>query len=174
MYPLSSSRGSETEDGAMEVDSGIRNGPTVSDEEEYESEEDVNHRYQRRPGGSAVFIPSKPSPIFALPPFSVLSPPHRDRDDLLEQMRQEIAMLRRTSAEAVSTSIRLSEQLANANLEVSRSREAVRDLEDMLQDEASKRKEAEKLRGVEMERRRAAEDVLSGTLRSPTRVRAAT
>ncbi|KAF9486568.1 hypothetical protein BDN70DRAFT_21478 [Pholiota conissans] len=170
-YPLTSSKGSETEDNIMDIDPGARNGPTVSDGE-YESEDEMNRRYQRRPGGSAVFIPTKPSPIFALPPFSALSPPHRD--DLLEQMRQEIAALRRTSAEAVSTSIRLSEQLANANLEVSRSREAVRDLEDMLQDEAAKRKEAEKLRGIEVERRRATEDALSGTVRSPTRVRTAT
>ncbi|KAF8910157.1 hypothetical protein CPB84DRAFT_1623611, partial [Gymnopilus junonius] len=84
----------------------------------------------------------------------------QNRDDIIEHMRQEIATLRRTSAEAVSTSIRLSEQLANANLEVSRSREAVRDLEDMLQREASARKEAERGRDLEMERRRAAENAL--------------
>lgn len=152
----------------MSINDGIRNGPTISDDD-YESEEDTDDRHHRR-SGTGVFVPTKPSPIFSLPPFSVLTPPHRQ--ELLEQMRQEIATLRRTSAEAVSTSIRLSEQLANANLEVSRSREAVRDLEDMLQDEAAKRKELEKLRALEMDRRRAAEDALSSTIRSPTRVRA--
>jgi septal ring factor EnvC (AmiA/AmiB activator) len=102
-----------------------------------------------------------------LPPFSVLG---QTREDVIEHMRQEIATLRRTSAEAVSTSIRLTEQLANANLEVSRSREAVRDLEDMLQDEANKRKDAERMKELEMERRRAAEHALGTlTLRSPNR-----
>lgn len=93
----------------------------------------------------------------------------------MKQMREEIATLRRTSAEAVSTSIRLSEQLANANLEVSRSREAVRDLEDMLQTEITKRTEAERLRDIEAERRRAAEQALNGIVsRSPTRPRTGT
>ena len=93
----------------------------------------------------------------------------------MKQMREEIATLRRTSAEAVSTSIRLSEQLANANLEVSRSREAVRDLEDMLQSEITKRSEAERLKDIEAERRRAAEQALNGIVsRSPTRPRPGT
>lgn len=88
-------------------------------------------------------------------------------------MREEIATLRRKSTEAVSTSIRLSEQLANANLEVSRSREAVRDLEDMLQSEVTRRNEAERLKDIEIERRRVAEQALSGlgAVRSPTRPR---
>lgn len=151
----------------MVLNSGV---PTISvSDDEFESEEDTDNHYPRRPH-NGTFIPTKPSPIFPPPPFSVLSPPQRQ--ELVEQMRQEIADLRRTSAEAVSTSIRLSEQLANANLEVSRSREAVRDLEDMLQDEAAKRKESEKIRTVEVERRRAAEDALSSTIRSPARVRA--
>lgn len=94
----------------------------------------------------------------------------------MEHMRQEIATLRRTSAEAVSTSIRLSEQLANANLEVSRSHEAVRDLEDMLQEETSKRKEIERQKEVEQDRRRAAEQALSelqiSSRGSPTQARA--
>ena len=90
-------------------------------------------------------------------------------------MREEMATLRRTSAEAVSTSIRLSEQLANANLEVSRSREAVRDLEDMLQTEITKRSEAERLKDIEAERRRAAEQALNGMVsRSPNRPRTGT
>lgn len=77
-------------------------------------------------------------------------------------MREEITTLRRTTTEAVSTSMRLSEQLANANLEVSRSREAVRDLEDMLHSETTKRCEAERLKEIEIERRRAAEQALNG------------
>ncbi|KAF8971740.1 hypothetical protein BDZ97DRAFT_1753001 [Flammula alnicola] len=167
-YPPSS-KDSETEDGGL-MDHDESNGPTIS-EDEYESEEDMNHGYHRRDAmpGHIAFVPTRPSPIFSLPPFSALS---QNREDVIEHMRQEIATLRRTSAEAVSTSIRLSEQLANANLEVSRSREAVRDLEDMLQDEAVKRKEAERLKDLEMERRRAAEHALSSlSIRAPNRVR---
>ncbi|KDR85753.1 hypothetical protein GALMADRAFT_109196 [Galerina marginata CBS 339.88] len=154
-YPPSS-KDSETEDGGPITHEDDTNGPTVSDDE-FESEEEMIPHYGRRQTHSGAFIPTRPSPIFSLPPFSALD---QNREDVVEHMRQEIATLRRTSAEAVSTSLRLSEQLANANLEVSRSREAVRDLEDMLQNEASKRKDAERIKDQEIERRRAAEHAL--------------
>lgn len=142
---------------------------TVS-EDECESEEDMVRPYNRRSSLPTTFVPSRlPPPIPSLPPFSSLD---QTKEDVIEHMRQEIATLRRTSAEAVSTSIRLSEQLANANLEVSRSREVVRDLEDMLQDEAKKRKDAERQKEMEAERRRAAELALNNiALRSPNRPR---
>jgi len=146
------------------------NGPTVSDDEHESEEEMIPQTHSRQPSGqsSTSFGPSR-SASLQLPPFSTLE---QTREDALKQMREEIATLRRTSAEAVSTSIRLSEQLANANLEVSRSREAVRDLEDMLQSEATKRSEAERLKDMEVERRRAAEQALNGmTTRSPNRSR---
>ncbi|KAF8808142.1 hypothetical protein BYT27DRAFT_7190260 [Phlegmacium glaucopus] len=167
-FPPSSS--SETEDGGK-ITHEKENGPTVSDDE-HESEEEMlqsPHSRQSSGQGQTAFVPTRPSASFQLPPFSALE---QTREDALKQMREEIATLRRTSAEAVSTSIRLSEQLANANLEVSRSREAVRDLEDMLQSEATKRSEAERLKEIEIERRRAAEQALNGiAVRSPTRPR---
>ncbi|KAF8167341.1 hypothetical protein B0H34DRAFT_792076 [Crassisporium funariophilum] len=155
-----SSKDDETEDlGPFPPEDN--NGPTVS-EDEYESEEEMREYSRGGPSqGLAAFNPMRPSTFFTLPPFSALDPPREDKE-VIEHMRVEIASLRRTSAEAVSTSIRLSEQLANANLEVSRSRDAVRDLEDMLQSEASKRSEAERSKEIEVERRRAAEQVLSG------------
>jgi septal ring factor EnvC (AmiA/AmiB activator) len=127
------------------------NGPTVSDDER-ESEEEMllPQTHSRQLSGQSP-IEAQSSGSFQLPPFSILE------QTRLKQMREEIASLRRTSAEAVSTSIRLSEQLANANLEVSRSREAVRYLEYMLQSETTKRTEAERLKDIEVERRRAAE-----------------
>ncbi|KAH9486255.1 Forkhead box protein J2 [Psilocybe cubensis] len=150
-----SSKESEAENG-MDT-----NGPIVSDDE-FESEEEMRPPYVRR---EAAFVATRPSPIFTLPPFSKLE---HNKEEIMEHMRQEIASLRRTSAEAVSTSLRLTEQLANANLEVSRSREAVRDLEDMLQREATQRKEAERLKDQEIERRRAAEHALGSLAnRSP-------
>ncbi|KIM47482.1 hypothetical protein M413DRAFT_22142 [Hebeloma cylindrosporum] len=130
-YPPSSKE-SETEDGGPMTHEEDNSGPIISDDDA-NSDEDMDRGYKHRqshPGAKhTAFVPTKPSPIFSLPPFSALG---QTREDVIEHMRQEIATLRRTSAEAVSTSIRLTEQLANANLEVSRSREAVRDLEDML------------------------------------------
>ena len=129
----------------------------------------MQQTHSRQLSGQSVNKETRSSGCFELPAFSTLE------QNRVKQMREEIATLRRTSAEAVSTSIRLSEQLANANLEVSRSREAVRDLEDMLQSEVTKRNEAERLKDVETERRRAAEQALNGIVtRSPTRPRPGT
>lgn len=143
---------------------------TVSDDE-YESEEDMPRSRQTRAGGSTAFVPTRPSPIFSMPSFSGSD---KTKDEIIEHMRQEIANLRRTSAEAVSTSLRLSEQLSNAHIEVARSHETVHYLEDMLQDETVKRRDAERQREAEAERRRAAEQALSSlAIRPPaTRIRA--
>ena len=163
------SSSSETGDGGKITHEEDNNGPTVSeDEHESEEEEMLPQTHSRQLSGQSLTEMRSPA-SFQLPPFSTLE------QTRMKQMREEIATLRRTSAEAVSTSIRLSEQLANANLEVSRSREAVRDLEDMLQTEITKRTEAERLRDIEAERRRAAEQALNGIVsRSPTRPRTGT
>lgn len=167
-YPPSS-RESETDENGT-VNQGVNRASflTISDDE-YESEEDAARNRDKRSTIPAAFIPTRPSPIFSLPD---LSSADKLKDNIVEHMRQEIANLRRTSAEAVSTSIRLSEQLANAHFEVARYRETVRELEDILQDETMKRRDAERQREVEAERRRAAEQAL-GTMaiRPPNRMR---
>jgi len=148
---------------------------TVSDDE-FESEEDMSRPRETRPNSTTTaFVPTRPSPIFSIPSFSGTD---KTKDDIIEHMRQEIANLRRTSAEAVSTSLRLSEQLSNAHFEVARSHEVVSHLEEMLQDELMKRRDAERQREVEAERRRAAEQALSNNaniaIRPPsTRIRPA-
>ena len=158
------SSSSETGDGEK-ITHEEDNRPTVSDDDRESEEEMLPQTHSRQLSGQNL-IPKRSPACYQLPPFSNLE------QTRLKQMQEEIAILRRTSAEAVSTSIRLSEQLANANLEVSRSREAVRDLEDMLQSEATKRSEAERLKDIEVERRRAAEQALNA--RSPTRPRPGT
>lgn len=141
---------------------------TVS-EDEFESEEDISCNREARTSISTSFDPSGPTPTLSLPTFTGMD---KTKDDIIQHMRQEIASLRRTSAEAVSTSIRLSEQLSNAHFEVARCREATRDLEEMLQDETVKRRDAERLKEVEAERRRAAEQALSNmAIHSPGRLR---
>ena len=162
------SSSSETGDGGKTTHEEDNNGPTVSDDEHESEEEMFSQTHSRQLSGQSVTEP-RSSGCLPLPPFSTME------QTGVKQMREEIATLRRTTAEAVSTSIRLSEQLANANLEVSRSREAVRDLEDMLQSEIAKRSEAERLKDIEAERRRAAEQALNGIVsRSPTRPRPGT
>lgn len=139
---------------------------TVS-EDEFESEEDISCNREARASISTSVLGS--GPTLSLPIFTGTD---KTKDDIIQHMRQEIASLRRTSAEAVSTSIRLSEQLANAHFEVARCREATRELEETLQDEALKRRDAERLKEVEAERRRAAEQALSTmAIHSPGRLR---
>ncbi len=166
---LPSSQASENdENGTVNRGENKASFVTISDDE-YESEEDAARNREKRLTIPTAFIPLRPSPIFSLPD---LSGADMLKDNIVEHMRQEIANLRRTSAEAVSTSIRLSEQLANAHFEVARYRETVRELEDILQDESVKRRDAERQREVEAERRRAAEQAL-GTMasRPPNRMR---
>jgi hypothetical protein len=161
------SSSSETGDGGK-ITHEEDNGPTVSDDEHDSEEEKLPQTHSRQLSGQSLTETRSSSGCFQLPAFSTLE------QTRMKQMREEIATLRRTSAEAVSTSIRLTEQLTNANLEVSRSREAVRDLEDMLQSEVTKRSEAERLKDIETERRRAAEQALNGIVtRSPNRPRPA-
>lgn len=153
-YPSSSRESENDENGNLIREVNKAPLATVSDDE-YESEEDISRPRETR---STLFVPTKPSPIFSIPSFSGSD---KTKDDIIEHMRQEIANLRRTSAEAVSTSLRLSEQLSNAHIEVARSHEAVHQLEEMLQDEAMKRRDVERQREVEAERRRVAEQALS-------------
>ncbi|KAF9531949.1 hypothetical protein CPB83DRAFT_848085 [Crepidotus variabilis] len=167
IYPPSS-RDSDPDDLSMTMQEDTAPFATVSDDE-FESEEETSRGQHRRTSLQSNFIPTRPSSIFSLPTFNNSE---KSKEDIIEHMRQEIATLRRTSAEAVSTSIRLSEQLANANLEVARSREAMRDLEDMVQDEVMKRRDADRQKEIEADRRRAAEQALSSlAIRSPARMR---
>ncbi|KIM35354.1 hypothetical protein M413DRAFT_51934, partial [Hebeloma cylindrosporum] len=76
------------------------------------------------------------------------------------RMQKEIATLRCTSAENVSTLIRLEQQLTDADLEVLRSRDAVMSLEVKVQNEMEERKNAEQMKELESKRRQAAEDAL--------------
>lgn len=167
-YPLSS-KGSEPDDhNPIAYEDNKAPFVTVS-EDEFESEEDMSRNREACTSISTTFVPNGPSPVLSLP---TLTGTGNSKDEIIEHMRQEIANLRRTSAEAVSTSIRLSEQLANAHLEVVRCREVTRELEEMLQDEGMKRRDAERLKEVEADRRRAAEQALSSmAIHSPSRIR---
>lgn len=165
-YPPSSSGNDSDSDRVMPQEERSHS-PMMSGDNDYESEDDrERYRAPRSPRASQrEYLPSRTIlPVVSLPPFSSLD---QSKEDIVDRMRQEIANLRQSNADAVSTSLRLSEQLANANLEVSRSRGALRELEDRLQSEQSKRAEVE--RQLDMEKKRAEQTLKSLSLHSPTR-----
>lgn len=131
-------------------------------EDEYESEEEMIHPMDRRASlvGLSSFGPS-PSQAFTLPPFSAL---REGSDNMIDHMQAEIASLRRQSAEAVSLSLRLSEQLVHAQAESSRTRATLRTIEGILEGESKRRREAERAIDHEEKRRRKAEEALSELL----------
>lgn len=138
--------------------------PHVTHEpEEYESEEEMIHPLDRRNSlvGLSSFASSSAAQSFSLPPFSSLQ---ENSHSTIDRMHSEIASLRYQSAEAVSLSLKLSEQLVNAQAEASRMRAALRTVESMLENEGKKRREAERTADNEERRRRKAEEVLKVVL----------
>lgn len=127
-------------------------------EDEYESEEDM-------------VPPNHSSSMAGLNAFGMHAPPPSTRlsrvtgfseydNPSLEALHNEIAGLRRQASEAVSVSLRLSDQLSDAQAETSRCKSSLRTAENMLEDECRRRKEAERMADEEGRLRRAAEDAL--------------
>lgn len=130
----------------------------TSEDSSYESEEEMTGRHDRRSNVAAgsSYIPSTMQ-SYALPPFASLD---KNSESLIERMQMEIGSLRRQSAEAVSVSLRLSEQLAQAQADASRTRSLLRETEALLEHERRRRREAERAIDDELARRRNAEDAL--------------
>ncbi|TFK41822.1 hypothetical protein BDQ12DRAFT_624518 [Crucibulum laeve] len=140
----------------------------MGSEDDYESEEELIPPYDRRSSlvGLTAYIPRPPQP-FTLPPFSSLD----NNSELMERMQLEISSLRRQSAEAVSVSLRLSEQLSQAHADAARSRAELREVKDMLEHEVRARRDAQRMAEEESDRRRAAESALSDMLASTSHSR---
>ncbi|KAF6766695.1 hypothetical protein DFP72DRAFT_867313 [Ephemerocybe angulata] len=146
--PISSHGGDDADGVITPLD-----GPPESDDEYDSRDEDPAISPFDHHGSGAPYIPpsythnSRPSMAFQLPPMN-----NSNTDDpsqsVIERLREEVGILRRQSAEAVSVSLRLSEQLAQAQREIERSRNEIRDLEDALEDEQGRRLELERRRGV--------------------------
>ncbi|KAG6919021.1 hypothetical protein DXG01_009731 [Tephrocybe rancida] len=148
---------------------GVRPDYEEESEEECESEEELIHPMDRRTSlasaGLSAYQPSRSSAqSFSLPPFSTL----RNADSIIDSLHAEIATLRRQSADAVSLSLRLSEQLVQAQTETSRTRATLETVEELLEQESKRRRDIEKAIDNEEQRRRKAEEALNLILaRSP-------
>ncbi|KAJ7878620.1 hypothetical protein B0H13DRAFT_2052522 [Mycena leptocephala] len=101
--------------------------------------------------------PQQPSPHRSSPQFSTDS---ANSEEIIEQLQMEMAHLRRQSAEAISVSIHLADQLAHAQEEASETRSALEVMESKLREETNKRRQAEREADDAVRLRRAAEEAL--------------
>ncbi|KAG7099703.1 hypothetical protein E1B28_001523 [Marasmius oreades] len=81
----------------------------------------------------------------------------------IEKLQNEIASLRQQANDAVQLSIRLSDQLAQAHAEASRAKSNLRNVETLLEEESSKRMDAEKQAAEESKLKKEAQEALRAT-----------
>jgi hypothetical protein len=79
-------------------------------------------------------------------------------EGVIDRMQIEMAGLRRQAADAISVSLRISDQLAEAQAEAARAKAALRATESLLEEEGRKRREAERIASEENRLRRVAEE----------------
>ncbi|KAI0348292.1 hypothetical protein BDW22DRAFT_1350477 [Trametopsis cervina] len=163
-------------------------GPIVMSDEDYDSEE-PHQPYNYRPPASASSSSSVPTPtythsshtnnhnnhthgpsrhasrnglhgVFSSSASSSYTHVPTSQEVLLVQLRQEIEILKRQSADQEHLCLRLSNQLTRAETEAARAKQALKMAESRLEDEARRRVEAERAADEEARARRAAEDQL--------------
>lgn len=160
----------DTEMTHFDIDGGSGDINHPSGDEDYESEEETTlHPFERRTSLIPIQLsayPQPPSSSAALPrsPFSG----DDDPSNIIERLDIEVTSLRRQAADAVQVSMRLTDQLAQAQAEASRAKSASKRLEVMLEEEARKRREAEQAADEEARLRWQAEDELKRLSTSPT------
>ncbi|KAJ6483884.1 hypothetical protein DFH09DRAFT_1054687 [Mycena vulgaris] len=147
-------------------------GHVVSEQEdECESEEKLLHPFERRQSltGLTPYGSSGGCHIIPDPPMSPdpkLSPEHRipsdppNTEEIIERLQMEMAHLRRQSADAITLSIRLTDQLARAQSDTSKVQSALEAMEIKLRDETNKRRQAEREVSEAVRSKHAAEDAL--------------
>lgn len=80
-----------------------------------------------------------------------------DHRSLIEKLQREVQALRQQSADAVSVSVKMSDQLAQAHAEASRVRAALRNVENKYEESERRRKEAEHIADQQQRLRQIAE-----------------
>ncbi|KAG2154549.1 hypothetical protein DEU56DRAFT_769162 [Suillus clintonianus] len=153
--------GNDHDDGNGEEDMDIGADGHEMSEDEYESEEDmaVPPHQSSLAGLGAFGLHEVPSRLLS-PSTSRALIAHSD-ENLVDRLQIEMAGLRRQSADAISVSLKISDQLAEAQAEAARAKTALRTVEAMLEEEAIRRREAEYLADQEAKLRRAAEDTIA-------------
>lgn len=132
-------------------------GQQSSPDEDFESEEETMHPFERRSSLVRMQLSTSPSsPAMAQAPFIPDDDPH----DVIERLDIEISTLRRQASDAVQTSLRLTDQLAQAQAEASRAKSASKRLEAILEEESRKRRDAEAALFEEKRKRHEAEEKL--------------
>ena len=154
-------RGNEYDDENGEEDADPGGDVQQMSEDDYESEEDmvVPPHHQSSLAGLGAFGLNEAPSDFLSPSTSRTTIPHSD-DNLVDRLQIEMATLRRQSADAISVSLKISDQLAEAQAEAARAKTALRTVEGMLEEEVRKRREAEHLADQEAKLRRAVEDTI--------------
>ncbi|KDQ63124.1 hypothetical protein JAAARDRAFT_53352 [Jaapia argillacea MUCL 33604] len=139
-------------------------------ETERQTEDDSEGEYDFGPGGS--IIQGFPSGHKSVIPSTASALGLETAGAMIDRLRMEMEGLRKQSTDAVSVSLRMSDQLAQAQSEASRAKAALKTTENMLEDESKKRREAERLADEEAAMRRAAEEALTRIRREWTPMRA--
>ena len=128
-------------------------------EDEFESEEDAIVPRGHNPSGSGLDILGIHEAATRLYSSEKGRRGYSIADDgVLDRMQIEMEGLRRQAADAVSVSLRISDQLAEAQAEAARAKAALRATEGLLEEEGRKRREAERVASEENRLRKAAEE----------------
>ncbi|KAJ7161308.1 hypothetical protein C8R43DRAFT_992337 [Mycena crocata] len=136
-------------------------------ESEEKTEEKLLHPLDRRQSLPSL-TPYDASGGFHISPVHISPEPHVSpdvspdppNDDIIERLQMEMANLRRQSAEAISLSIRLSDELAVAETRTAKAQAALELSEMNLRDETNKRRKAEREAEDAVRLRHAAEEAL--------------
>lgn len=83
-----------------------------------------------------------------------------DHRSIIDRLQREVQNLRQQSADAVSVSVKMSDQLAEAHAEASRVRAALRSMENKYEESERRRKEAERIVDQQQRLRQIAETSL--------------
>ncbi|KAJ6621139.1 hypothetical protein B0H10DRAFT_1945520 [Mycena sp. CBHHK59/15] len=127
--------------------------PVSEQEDECESEESPLHPFERRQSLTGL-TPYDSSSGCNISPEPFVSP---NTDDMVERLQMEMADLRRQAAEAAS---RLTDQLAQAQMDKSKAEAALKASQIQLEDETIKRRQAERKADDAVRLRHAAEEAL--------------
>ena len=141
-------------------------------DDDYSSSEDTPYQYDPRSRGRGghghtggrhrTYAGSQAQPGRSLHgAFAGYSAPDQpEQNATVERLKLEMAGLRRQSQDAVSASLRLSDELAVVQKEAAQAQAALKASENRLQEETHRRMQAEQSAEEEARRRRAAEDAL--------------